>query len=214
MSDRVKRWIEVEEQAHPEHGGQVLVTFTLGKYTRYVTAARWDCGRWDWGSVRANFARKDSDIVAWQEMPLPFGAGDDVTAPVMHKLYVWRNIDYLVVAHAKSVAEARQLIRDEHGVDGDSSVPVRAAALKAVQENTPEIHYRTDAELVLSANGETQELELLAITNEQTIHTLRDQSRAKDVEIQQLKDQLLLAQEQVNALSIVKGSNDKTASGN
>jgi hypothetical protein len=65
-------WVPVKQKAHPEHGGQVLVTFHINDASKpAVTSARYDCGRWDWGTAHANASRKDSDILAWMEYPSP-----------------------------------------------------------------------------------------------------------------------------------------------
>jgi hypothetical protein len=67
-------WISVKKQPHPEHGGPVNVTYTIGSNfpDRFVGMARFDCGRWDWGTVAANHYRSDSDIIAWQPLPKPY----------------------------------------------------------------------------------------------------------------------------------------------
>ena len=66
-------WIPVTEKAHPDHGGQVLVTFTVDAISDpSVTSARFDCGRWSWASPYADRVRKDSDVIAWMPHPEPY----------------------------------------------------------------------------------------------------------------------------------------------
>ena len=75
-----------------------------------------------------------------------------------YKLYVWRRQPLCVItAHATSVARARELALEESRGDGDASTPVRRKAYEAVQTTTPEIHYRENAEFVLTDSALLQE---------------------------------------------------------
>lgn len=75
-----------------------------------------------------------------------------------YKMYVWRREPgWIVVAHAKSVAEARALALEESDGTGDESTPVRKEAYKFVEENNPEIFYRENAEFVLTDSGRLEE---------------------------------------------------------
>lgn len=75
-----------------------------------------------------------------------------------YKMYVWRREPgWIVVAHAKSVAEARALALEESDGTGDESTPVRKEAYKFVEENNPEIFYRENAEFVLTDSGLLEE---------------------------------------------------------
>jgi hypothetical protein len=68
-------WIPVTQIPHPTHGGQVLVTFHFGPIPegganyekRFVTQARFDCGKWDFNSDRAN--ANGLVVDAWQDLP-------------------------------------------------------------------------------------------------------------------------------------------------
>lgn len=92
---------------------------------------------------------------------------------IPHKMYVWRQaFHYIVVAHAKTVAQARTLALDEWKGDGDWSTPVISRAIKAIKETNPEIHYRENAEVVLCTSGEVEEQELYIDTLNQRINDL------------------------------------------
>ena len=77
-----------------------------------------------------------------------------------YKLYVWRKQPlYVVMAHATSIARARELALEESKGCGDDSTPVRRQAYEAVRTTAPEIHYRENAEFVLTDSAELQEAE-------------------------------------------------------
>lgn len=67
-------WTPVTEKAHPDHGGQVLITFKLSDNfpDRFVGTARWEKGHWDWNSKVANENRRDSDVLAFAPLPNAF----------------------------------------------------------------------------------------------------------------------------------------------
>jgi hypothetical protein len=80
-----------------------------------------------------------------------------------YKLFVWRCQPlYVVMAHARTVAEARKLALEECRGTGDESTPVRRRAYIAVETTTPEIHYRENAEFVLTDSAELEEMEAYA----------------------------------------------------
>ena len=111
-----------------------------------------------------------SDVVINTLLDRANTVGDLDTATVLHelvalrklhapyKLYVWRRQPlYVITAHATSVARARELALEESRGDGDASTPVRRKAYEAVQTTTPEIHYRENAEFVLTDSALLQE---------------------------------------------------------
>lgn len=99
----------------------------------------------------------------------------ETITPIPHKMYVWRKQnEYLVVVHAKTVAEARALAIEESNGDGDDSTPVRVRALEAIRETNPEIHYRRNAEFVLCTNGELEEMNLLCAMQDKKIRELEE----------------------------------------
>jgi hypothetical protein len=61
-------WIYTDIEL-PTHGGEVLVSYTLGKDDAFVTTARYEGGRWDWGTPAANRYRRNEDIYAWAHKP-------------------------------------------------------------------------------------------------------------------------------------------------
>jgi hypothetical protein len=86
-----------------------------------------------------------------------------------YKMYVWRDGKgrWMAVAHARTVQEARQLvIEDATSVLGEAdwSTPVTADMLRVVREVGPQIHYRGNAEAVLTSNGQLEETELYVET--------------------------------------------------
>ena len=76
----------------------------------------------------------------------------------MNKMFVWRGRDceYMAVVYAATVAAARKLLTEEIYGEECESTPVICHALKDVQEKTPEIFYRPNAEFVLLASGQRQ----------------------------------------------------------
>lgn len=104
----------------------------------------------------------------------------ETITPIPHKMYVWRKqYEYLVVVHAKTVAEDRALAIEESNGDGDDSTPVRVRAIQAVLETNPEIHYRRNAEFVLLINGELEEMNLYCATQDAKIQELEKALRAE-----------------------------------
>lgn len=82
---------------------------------------------------------------------------------MLYKMYVWRKQpSWVVMVHATCVEEARKLALVECNGDGDESTPVRSAALEQVRTMNPEVHYRTNAEFVLTDSAELQEMEAYA----------------------------------------------------
>jgi hypothetical protein len=80
-----------------------------------------------------------------------------------YKMFVWRHQpDFVVMVHAKSVAEARELALEECKGCGDESTPIRHTAVEFVRNLTPEIFYRECAEFVLTDSAELQEEETYA----------------------------------------------------
>ena len=93
---------------------------------------------------------------------------------VQYKAYIWRDrLQYLVIAHAISVAHARDMAIEECRGSGDLSTPIRQQALKNVTENTPEIFYREVAEFVLTDSAELREAELQSFIRGKIIKDLR-----------------------------------------
>lgn len=77
-----------------------------------------------------------------------------------YKMYVWRqHPTFTAMAHATSVAEARELVLQDSGSPGDESCPMRKLGIDFVMNNTPEIFYRENAEFVLTDSAELQEME-------------------------------------------------------
>lgn len=71
IADPSPQWNYVSDIAHPDHGGQVLVAWSMniaGKDNNFVCMARFDCGKWDWNSKAANTNRRDEDIYAWLDL--------------------------------------------------------------------------------------------------------------------------------------------------
>ena len=60
----------------------------------------------------------------------------DAKGGQIYKLLVWRGgHDYIVMCHARNVAEARELAIEDSMGDGDWSTPVRLRMMKAVRED-------------------------------------------------------------------------------
>ena len=78
-----------------------------------------------------------------------------------YKMYVWREQPlYTVMAHATSMASARELALEECRGTGDDSTPIRRRAYIRVETMNPEIFYRENAEFVLTDSAELQEMDL------------------------------------------------------
>lgn len=86
-----------------------------------------------------------------------------------YKCYVWvdRGGRWVAMAHARSVQEARSLaIEDATGVLGEAdwSTPVTADMIAMIRNSTPAIHYRGNAETVLTSSGQLEETSLYVET--------------------------------------------------
>ncbi len=98
------------------------------------------------------------------------------------KMYIWRGSrDYLVVAHAISLANARTLALEEANGEGDASTPVICRAIEAIRNHSPEIFYRENAEFVLTTSGEVEEQILYSETLSNKIKSLEAQLAAKGI---------------------------------
>jgi hypothetical protein len=75
----------------------------------------------------------------------------------MHQ-FIWRGWGFLAVAQADSIAQARELLKEEYGGGGDLSTPIRCAAEKHIAEFHPEIFHGGNAEFVLTESAETEEM--------------------------------------------------------
>jgi len=99
----------------------------------------------------------------------------------LHKMYVWREQhNWIAIAHARSVQEARDLVvEDSHG-EGDDSTPVRQRMIRTVREMNPEIHYRGCGEAVLQNSGELEEEKLYS-------ETWKNRAEAAEARVQELE---------------------------
>lgn len=96
----------------------------------------------------------------------------EIVHPIPYKMFIWRDgINWIVIAHAKSIAEARQLAIDESGAADDSS-PIRKQALEAVQSAQPCIYYGANCEFLLTDSGQLQEADQYVMTQGRKISTL------------------------------------------
>ena len=59
------KWIRVQEQDHPIHGGQVMIAFMLYNQGPFHQGGRYDCGVWEIGSK----ANTNVTVLAWAEIP-------------------------------------------------------------------------------------------------------------------------------------------------
>lgn len=76
------------------------------------------------------------------------------------KMYVWsQKPEYLAVALASSVEEARARIMQEVGESGDGSCPVRDRARGRILSETPTIWFFSNAEFALTDSAEVEEQE-------------------------------------------------------
>ena len=97
-------WTPVTEKTHPDHGGQVLVTFIPNAASKpVVVPARYDCGHWDWGTEHANKVRKDSDVIAWMEMPEAY---DPVQARIVQLETLIHGISEQLKEHLSDIERA------------------------------------------------------------------------------------------------------------
>lgn len=79
------------------------------------------------------------------------------------KMFIWSDrFSYLAVAHADSVAQARQLLLPEIGEVGDGSCPERDKARKIILNQTPDIFVGHAAEFALTDSAELREMESYA----------------------------------------------------
>lgn len=98
------------------------------------------------------------------------------------KMYCWSNrYSFLAVAHARSVAQARELLLLEIGDSGDGSCPERDKARRQVLEEAPEIWMGPNAEFTLSDSAELQEQILLTQTLEARLHEATQPVLAREV---------------------------------
>ncbi len=107
---------------------------------------------------------------------------------VRPKMYVWRGKgDYLAVAIASSIAESRNMVLQEISKVGCESMPVCGRAIKDVQENTPIIFLRSNAEFVLSNSGELEELFEQSEDQRKEILSLKEETTRLRLEIDNLR---------------------------
>jgi hypothetical protein len=78
------------------------------------------------------------------------------------KLHAWTDFhSFLAVAHAESVARARELLMVEMGESGDGSCPERDKARQIVLTTMPEMWQGPSAHFALSDSAELREQEAL-----------------------------------------------------
>lgn len=95
-------------------------------------------------------------------------------------LYIWTDlVSFMGIAHASSVAEARQLLLDSGELSGDGSCPEREKARLVVMEQTPAIYVGRTAEFVLTDSAELREMEEYSRKQEKTIQELKAALEAK-----------------------------------
>lgn len=77
------------------------------------------------------------------------------------RMYVWsRKPFFIAVAQARIVAEARILVLAQiESREDDASCPERAAAIRFINANTPEIWFGPNAEFALTDSAELREEE-------------------------------------------------------
>ncbi len=80
-----------------------------------------------------------------------------LNSPKLPKMFVWPGRGkWVAMAHAFSVAEARELMIEEVG-GTDGSCPVRTEALEQIRNGNPTIFYSANAEFALTDSGELEE---------------------------------------------------------
>lgn len=123
------------------------------------------------------------------------------------KLFSWRCApSWIAVAHAESVAKARELLLNEVGGIDESCV-VRAKARKVISEDAPEIWLGNNAEFALtdSAEVEEQDAELtrlraeLAACHEERVAALNEKTAA-DIELGQARERSAGLEKRLNEL--------------
>jgi hypothetical protein len=74
-------------------------------------------------------------------------------------MFVWTDhFSFLAVAHAESIAQARECMLVEMGASGDGSCPERDKARRYVLSEAPSIWNGANAEFALTDSAELREL--------------------------------------------------------
>lgn len=115
------------------------------------------------------------------------------------KLYVWKDdLKWVAIAHASSVAEARQILSDE--IHGDGSTPVRMEMKEAVLTRGPEIFRGPTSEAILTDSGELEEQEHYSHTLSQKLKAAEQREREAVERAKVLEDGLVAMVEEWDEL--------------
>lgn len=133
-----------------EHENDQLSGTTQLREAAQAVVARWDTPAWKDAEPTGNaINRLRAQLAALPEEP------EQDTAS--HKLFVWTDhCTFAAVAHAKTVAQARELIEGEDLGGRDASCPERVAARKMIYGETPGI-YRGPQAVLMFDTGKPEE---------------------------------------------------------
>ena len=130
-------------------------------------------------------------MMCWRDTPTkkPRGCGGKRKVNDM-KMHIWANgASFRAVAHADSVAEARELLANEVG-GGDGSCPEREHAWKIITENTSAPYVGRVAVFCLSASAEASENLGYAEKVVDERDTLRAEAERLRAELAEAKEEL------------------------